>query len=277
MTMTTMEEHIDYLISGPPFDITFSPVDQVTPPVYSRRVLIFSRDDAGQEQVVDALKTGLQRTVDEIPILAGQMGYSPAGWTVKNGQARLRIKTVDIGFPELEVANFPESMLPADKLSSVPALTDPQSEWHACRIQANFIRGGLLLVVSINHTTMDGYGITKAIEALARNCRTKVGGAPSGNLILDRSVFPDSTVAPDATRLASYNIVRGTPNLGPLSSRVITASFRLSVPSLEALKRAAFPAEGWITTHDALNALCWRAHARGRFKTGLISDQDIAR
>ena len=84
-------------------------------------------------------------------------------------------------------------------------------------------------------------------------------------------------MAPDTTRLASYSIVHGTPNLGPLSSRVITASFKLPVQALASLKQAASPVEGWITTHDAVNALCWRAHARGRFKAGLISNQNTAR
>lgn len=272
-----MEGHVDYVISGPPFDIKFSPIDQVTPPIYSRRILVFSRNDSDREQAVMALRSGLQRTVNEIPILAGQMGYASTGWTVKNGQARLRIKDVDLGFSELQSSNFSESMLPADMLSSVPALTDPQTEWHACRIQANFIRGGLLLVISINHTTMDGYGITRVIEALARNCRVREGVAPLEPVVIDRPVFSESTVDGDIAKLAAYSIVRGTPNLGPISSRIITASFRLPVQNLGVLKAAASPAEDWITTHDAVNSLCWRVHARSRLKAGIISDQDTAR
>ena len=272
-----MDGCTDYSISGPPFDVKFSLVDQVTPPVYSRRILIFSLQDHDRDQLVLALRSGLQRTVDEIPILAGQMGHTPTGWTVKSGQALLRIREIDMSLSELKSSNFSEGMLPADRLSSVPTITDPECEWHACRIQANFISGGLLLVLSINHTTMDGYGITKVTEALARNCRVHPLAAAFEPISLDRSSLSRCTTDADIEKLGAYSIVCGALKLGPLSAGIITTTFQLSVPALKALKIAASPAEGWITTHDAVNALCWRTHARGRYQTNLISDEDIAR
>ena len=279
-------KHVDYTISGPAFDCTFSAVDQVTPPIYSRRLLIFSRQDDNREQSVLALRSGIQRTVNEIPILAGQMGHSPAGWTVKPGEARLRVKDLDMSFSQLQTSGFSEEMLPAHIVSSVPAITDPESEWHACRIQANFIRGGLLLVISINHTTMDGYGISKVIEALSRNCRVHESSAAAHLSVktdhqLDRSVLlvcKDEAKSGDIRKLDAYTLVQGVPpNLLPSSERIVTKSFQLSLPALKTLKRAASPREGWITTHDAVNALCWRTHARGRYQAGLLSDEDVAR
>ena len=277
--------HVDYTISGPPFDCTFSAVDQVTPPIYSRRILIFSRKDETREQAVLGLRSGIQRTVNEIPILAGQMGHSPAGWTVKPGQARLRVKDLDMSFSELQASGFSEEMLPAHVVSSVPAITDPESEWHACRIQANFIRGGLLLVISINHTTMDGYGISKVIEALARNCRAREPPAAARFPVkndhqLDRSALLDCKheAKSDIRKLDAYTLVQGKPpNLLPTSDRIATKTFQLSLPALKTLKRAASPLEDWITTHDAANALCWRTHARGRYQAGLITNEDVAR
>jgi methylglutaconyl-CoA hydratase len=275
---------VDYSISGPSFDCKFSSVDQVTPPIYSRRILIFSREDddeSSRKQAVFALRSGLQRTVNEFPILAGQMGYTPTGWTIKSGQARLRVKTLDMSFFDLADANFSEAMLPADAISSVPTLQDPEHEWHSCRIQANFIRGGLLLVISINHTTMDGYGITKVIQTLARNCHPQEASPSVNHVVLDRSALSASAEAKaDVERLDAYSIVCGTPNLGPPTSSVITTtSFRLCPQALKALKNAASPPqeEGWITTHDAVNALCWRVHARCRYGAEMISGEEMAR
>ncbi|CAM1507706.1 Fc.00g045540.m01.CDS01 [Cosmosporella sp. VM-42] len=272
-----MDEHDDYAISGPPFNIIFSPVDQVTPPVYSRRILVFSRQDHDRRQAILSLRLGVQRTVNEIPILAGQMGHTLAGWTVKNGNARLRIRNLDMSFSELASNDFSEAILPAEVLSSVPKITDPESEWHVCRIQANFIRGGLLLVISINHTTMDGYGITKVTEALARNCRANVSAGSLEPVIHDRPTLFNCDEEANIEQLAAYRVVRGSPKFGPISGDIVTTTFRLPVPALKSLKIAASPAEDWITSHDAVNALCWRTHVRGRYQAKLILDEDIAR
>jgi len=91
-----MNEHQDFEISGPPFDVELSPVDKVAPPIYSQRILIFSRENHNHEGAILTLKLGLQSTVNEILILGGQMGVTSAGWFVKNGgHALLRIKHVE--------------------------------------------------------------------------------------------------------------------------------------------------------------------------------------
>ncbi|KAI9737710.1 MAG: hypothetical protein M1818_005714 [Claussenomyces sp. TS43310] len=272
-----MDGHRDFEISGPPFDISLSLVDKVAPPVYSRRILIFSRKDDGRARAMVALKAGLQSTVNEIPILAGQMGLTSAGWIVKNGQALLRVKDVDMSYSELQSTDFSETMLLAEVLSSVPTITDPETQWNVCRVQANFIHGGLLLVISINHTAMDGYGITKVIEALARNCRVNSWTTPLKPVIFDRSRLSDCSGEADIKKLPAYTVVAGVPKLRSVPADIVTASFRLPVQALKTLKVAASPTETWITTHDAVNALCWRTHARGRYKAGLVTEEDTAR
>lgn len=275
-----MDGDQDFLISGPPFAIKLSLVDKVAPPVYSRRVLIFSREIDRRRDAILALKTGLQSTVNEFPILAGQVGISPAGWIVKNGgQALLRIRNIDISYAELQDAGFSETMLKAEDISSVPAITDPEQQWNVFRIQANFIHGGLLLVVSINHTAMDGYGITKVIEALSRNCRVNRSIALSSSkpVLFDRSRLSESKGEADISKLSAYSVIPAIPKLRVVPANIVTATFRFSVQALKALKTAASPAEGWITTHDAVNALCWRTHARGRYKVGVLTEEDTAK
>jgi len=277
-TTSIMDEHQDFEISGPPFDVELSPVDKVAPPVYSRRILIFSRENHNHEGAILALKLGLQSTVNEIPILGGQMGVTSAGWFVKNGgHALLRIKHVDMRFSELQASGFSETMLLAEVVSSVPTITDPESKWNVCRIQANFIHGGLLLVISINHTAMDGYGITKVIEVLARNCRVNSLTASSELVVLDRSILSQCKGEAYIGKLPAYTVVSGLPKLRQFPADIVTTTFRLPVPALKALKIAASPTKGWITTHDAINALCWRTHARGRYKAKFITEEDTVR
>lgn len=273
-----MANQQDYRIPGPPFSLQFSAVDQVTPPIYSRRVLIFSRANEDREDAALALKRGLERTVHEMPFLAGQMGLGAQGWTVKDGgHARLRVQNIDLNFEDLKKSGFDERMLVADDISSVPGIADPQEEWHVCRVQANFIRGGLLLVLSINHTITDGYGITKVTEALARNSRQSSLDLVRETVSLDRSALSRSNAVPDVTKLDAYSIVTGQTNLGAAAPEVVTTTFRLPVAALKALKIAASPDQGWITTHDAVNALCWLTHARSRHAAGLLAADEAAR
>lgn len=291
-----MPQTIDHKLSGPPFQCLFSPVDQVTPPIYSRRILIFSHaPHHSQENTILALKTGLQRAVDEFPVLAGQMGYAaPGGWTIKPGVARLRIQHFDadpesgdeeLTFDRLRESGFCESLLPADLVSSVPTLADPQEDWHACRLQANFVRGGLLLVVSVNHTVMDGYGITKFIQSLARHSRLPptsphVHHSDQTAQVMDRAALfnqPETNSKGNVDELDAYKIVNGPTNLSFVPPRTVTTTIRLSPQALHRLKAAASPEKGWVTTHDAVNALCWRAHAAGRRRAGTIQDHETAR
>lgn len=262
----------DIAVSGPAFEVKLSLVDQAAPPIYSRRILIFSRANDDRESAIKALELGLQNTVNEFPILAGCMALTPTGWIVKKGHALLRIRVVDLSYSELQSTNFEEKMLLADKVSSAPSYTDPEDEWNVCRIQANFIRGGLLLVISINHSVMDGHGITQVIESLSRTCRVDSLYRSATNTILyDRSVLSDCVGEGDITKLQAYSVVQGIPELHAISKNVITTSFQLSPSALNALKIASYPTEGWITTHDAVNALCWRTHAKGRYKANLVT------
>jgi hypothetical protein len=273
-----MDDQRDLKISGPPLNVQFSLVDQVAPPVYSRRILIFSREEDNYKNAVIALEAGIQRTVNEIPILAGQMGLTPTGWIVKDGHALLRIRDIGMSYSKLQSSNFSETMLQHAVLSSAPAITDAEDQWNVCRIQANFIRGGLLLVISINHTTMDGRGITMVIEALARNCRLGNSSPTSVKPVdFDRSRLKQWKGEADILKLSAYAIIPDVLKLHQVPADIVTKSFRLPVQALKALKVMASPKNGWVTTHDAVNALCWRIHARCRCKAKLLGEEDIGR
>ncbi|KAG9258508.1 transferase [Emericellopsis atlantica] len=273
-----MANPIDHYISGPNFECQLSPVDQVTPPIYSRRILIFSNPQQDQDQGVKALKHGLQGAVNEYPVLAGRLGLTASGWSVTKGHARLRVRELDLDFAQLEESNFAESNFPADLVSDLPTFATPREEWHVCRLQANFVTHGLLLVVSVHHTIMDGYGIAKVIQSLARYSR--LDGLPNIETTpvrWDRAFMPVTEQNGDIKSLRAYSFVSERPNIGPTSQPVVTTTFKISKERLEKLKTDASPCEGWITTHDAVNALCWRTQAKARHRAGLISATDLAR
>ncbi|KAG0652504.1 O-acetyltransferase [Hyphodiscus hymeniophilus] len=127
---------------------------------------------------------------------------------------------------------------------------------------------------------MDGFGITKVIEALARNCRVNSlssSAVSSGIFQSDRSRLFNSEIAADIRKLPAYTVIPETSKLRQVPADIVTTTFRLPVQALNALKAAASPVSGWITTHDAVNALCWTTHARGRYKAKLLTYDDTAR
>lgn len=290
-----MSTFSDFFLSGPDFEVELSAVDLSVPPIYSRRVLIFSRDDKiPQHQTIIAIRDGLQKIVDQIPVLAGRMSFNfrdPKHWSVAKGSLRLRVANVDMDFADLEASGYSEDMLPADLISSVPTLFDPQGEWHSCRIQVNFIRGGLLVVISVHHLIMDGWGTTKVIEAIANNCRVNAGQSAPGAvqpadqyLWQDRTRLSQTTVPGDgdSSKLAAYSIVPADWSFAPAHPGIITKTFRLTAPALSRLKVAAFPDQSqfpgeWITTHDAMLGLWLRNYVRTRLEAGLLHETEEIR
>ena len=285
------------LIPGPDFSVDLSVVDLAVPPIYSRRVLIFSRDDRiSQHQTITAIQNGLRKTVDQIPILAGLMSFSfNQGWTVSKGNLRLRLVNIDLDYAVLKASNFSEDMLPAHLISSVPTLSDPQGEWDTCRIQVNFIRGGLLVVISVHHLIMDGWGTTKVIEAISKHCRFNPGqpSADLGSSITlrddeymwrDRSRLSQTSIpgGGDASKVTAYSIVPASYAFAPAHPGIVTKTFSFGVAALRHLKATAFPDQRqfpgeWITTHDALLALWMQNYVRTRREAGLLQEKEEIR
>lgn len=281
--MSEGDNYTDFAITGPDFDVKFSAVDQAVPGVYSGRVLIFKRNDGDEVDATLAIRDGLRKTVEEVPILAGEMSYSPfTGWVVKKGHLRLRVTRLpQLDYGKLEATNFDEALIPADLVSSVPTLMDPPGEWHTCRIQVNFITGGLLFVISVHHLVADGWGVTKVIENIARNCRLpdeRPRPQAPPLLYADRSRLSTTTIQGkgDISKVPSYSIVPlGTP-WSPVHPGVVTTSFRFPAGKLTRLKAASFPDQTlmpgvWVTTHDAVLALWLRTYVRTRYFAGRIT------
>ena len=137
----------------------------------------------------------------------------------------------------------------------------------------------MILVASIHHVCMDGVAITKVLETFARACRiAQAHDGASENLgptldsdVLDRSRLFQSSNAADITKLRAYMIHSDMLTLG--HSGLLTQTFRFYPRALKFLKQSASPSApsgSWITTHDAVCALCWRVQSRVRQRAHLL-------
>lgn len=155
-------------VPAPPFDLTLSHWDRTLPPTHSKRILCFALPkDANKEQIVDYLHIALHYTVQRVSFLAGSVipfseeeGDRPWLRNISpKGAAYLDVKDLSeqISFHDLAESKFDQQLFDADQLCFLPKVAYVQQEpVDVCRLQANFIDGGMLLVIQIIHTVIDG-------------------------------------------------------------------------------------------------------------------------
>ncbi|KAH8702402.1 transferase family protein [Talaromyces proteolyticus] len=152
-------------------------------------MLYFSiQDEISFEQVFANLQNGLNRTFDMIPALSGkimscseqEIGYTKGDLCVtipplsKAASARDRLVYKDLSdilpsFDKLRAAGFPPSAFKDDLvLRDDPFPTLPADIFSG---QVNFVSGGCIVAVDLNHCCLDGLGVMVALKAWAENCR----------------------------------------------------------------------------------------------------------
>lgn len=271
--------HREYRFSGPEVLQQPTPVDAALPAIYSRRVLVFSTpSDRSPADIIATLCSSLRATTIEFPVLSHSASHASGKWTFLAGQACLHVKELpDLRFSDLKDANFAPGLLKPEVLSSVPGMIDFENEWDCCRIQATFIKGGLLLSVCILHLAMDGRAISQVIQALARNSFMPPVPAPKRSpSTFDRSRLTVSNAVPDIGKLPAYMMSTGafdfaSRTAGAISTRV----YRFTERSLALLKAdASSPESPCFSTQDAVCALVFRQMIKARLVSGVVGPAD---
>ncbi|RMD43204.1 hypothetical protein DV735_g1890, partial [Chaetothyriales sp. CBS 134920] len=163
--------------------------DYVNPNHYMGLVFYFSlQDGVTFDEVFTNLQEGLNRTLDLIPALGGKMmnaseqeiGYKKGDLavtipplslaaSVKNRLVFKDLSGVLPPFQKLRDAGFVPSAF-KDELV-LPEDTFPKFPADILVAQANFVQGGCILAVNLNHCCLDGLGVMIALKAWAENCR----------------------------------------------------------------------------------------------------------
>jgi acyl-CoA synthetase (AMP-forming)/AMP-acid ligase II len=161
--------------------------DYVNPNHYMGLVFYFPlQESATFEETFENMQAGLNRTFELIPALGGKMirsskdeiGYANGDLSVAVppfGQpARDRLVFKDLSdvlppFQTLREGGFVPSAF-RDELV-LRQDTFPQLPADILVAQANFVKGGCILAIDLNHCCLDGVGAIIAIKAWAENCR----------------------------------------------------------------------------------------------------------
>lgn len=150
------------------------------------------QDGVSFKKVFDNLQEGLNRTFDLIPALSGKMmncsdqeiGFTKGDLCVTipplsmAASVRNRLVYKDLSgalpsFDKLRDAGF----APSAFKDGLVLRDDPFPKMPADIFvgQANFVSGGCILAVDLNHCCLDGLGVMVALKAWAENCRYLLG------------------------------------------------------------------------------------------------------
>lgn len=161
--------------------VTLAPSDQFIIRNFVTTILCFKLDiNASIEEVVTNLHQGLSNALVELPFLTGNLVSESeerctkqvsipedAGVELRVNDMRHQSGGLLYDFDELAKANFPPSVLEFEILVHGTLIPGPEP---AClTIQANFIRGGLLLAFQMHHAVMDGSGLFSLFKCLSKH------------------------------------------------------------------------------------------------------------
>ena len=142
------------------------------------------------------MKRGLELTLSEIPIIGGVVVASEGGRGLQQIEIRegcgmcfiyrdyttaSRESSSSFGYSyeELKSERFPFSKMESEKLTLwgyVPFSGEPE----VMGAQANFLKGGMVLSVSILHTVSDALGLKEIFKAWGRNIKAAELDAVNG-------------------------------------------------------------------------------------------------
>ncbi|KAK5053126.1 hypothetical protein LTR84_002100 [Exophiala bonariae] len=264
--------------------------------------LAFELDDyqTTATDVETALKDALTRLASAFPFLTGQVvmegrreGHSgrpkiiPLQPTISLHSKDLRHDPEFPSMQQMRQAQYPISMLNAEVLSPAIAVSWSSEGFEntapVFMLQTNFVRGGLILTVAGNHMTMDMTGLGMVISLLSKAClaeqfseeEIQQGNRSRGDAVplLGEDYEPgpeldDAYMKPRATEEKN--------NPSPTSEPTTTFSlphpppkwvyFNFGASALSTLKRQASnqTITPYISTDDAVGALCWQGISRAR-------------
>ncbi|KAF8861992.1 hypothetical protein BDZ45DRAFT_617871 [Acephala macrosclerotiorum] len=264
-----------------------SPVDHLSPRVHVPKLLYFASEEE-PDVIVETLRDGLAKSVLALPILGGTVGLLP-GAAQKGTLAIqapyfkaddiLSVKDVrnDYDFKEIKSRHFPPDAL-SGEIFAAEVAANPRRVLHA---QANFIRGGVVLVFAIHHCVVDETGIFDVVKLWSAFCC----GADGSGLVKPEWTDRSPLMKGEGTgRLADhpeYNLLpedksatlesKPAEYISKASDTSSSAIFFFSDDSLAQLKRSADQkADGdWISTNDALCALIWSRVTKARHSVGM--------
>ncbi|KAI8160223.1 hypothetical protein K4K49_003649 [Colletotrichum sp. SAR 10_70] len=186
-------------------------------------------------------------------------------------------------FTDLKSKHFPVSSFPAEVFTRCPIWPAPGQRVPITIVQANFIRGGLILNWNLFHLVGDGQAFYNWIRVWAEETRRAQGLAIPDPVHYPDPIYTDRQIAHKSSqtlpkgksgRLTDHPEYTIVTDPATQLAKIATTDghvgqiFYLSKDSLQRLKQDAQPQTddgSYVSTNDALSALIWRSIMAAQF------------
>ena len=254
--------------------------------LYTQLCFCFSLPES-QASIADTteyLRKGLERLAIHFPWTAGQVVRTEDGtYTIvayeKYPQLLTQDKRDDLpSFESYRDAGFPFRWLDEKNIASCNTLPDGgDGIAPVMSLKANFVRGGLLLVVSAQHNCMDMAGQSEVIRLFAKACdntacftdeELRIGNFPREHAIpLLENMPDDSKGMREETSDTGASKLREQP--GSTKIKVIWSYFVFPAAALATIKSNAEKDKytDFVSTDDTLSAFIWKHLTGSRLKS----------
>lgn len=258
-----------------------TPIDNILPRYYVSKLFFFpSSKTVATTDTIEALKGGLEKTVQAFPLLTGTVHQiQPA--TDQEQRGRLCVSrpwhtmsdmfSVEdltnnraLDYSDLRAAGFPIHKLDATTLlpQDTPSGLDARC---VMLVKVNKIKGGLIVVHSLSHGFMDGGGMAVVVKIWAAFCRGEDGARYLTREVTDRSHlmhgtmgstvadFPELTHAPRA--YLAQTATEGKEQEVQYDTFFFSREKLAELKTMASVTESRSKSNGWISTSDALCAL----------------------
>ena len=219
-----------------PFALT--PIDNIVPRVPVVKLLFFpSVPSISAADMIAALRDGLGKTIQALPLLAGitqiisatsadeQQGRLciTAPWRPVSEIFQVQDLSDDSNFDyaSLRERNFPVGKLPTATLAKTPIMADP-SQKPVFFIQANIVNGGIIVAMGTSHSFTDGNGTATVAKVWAAYCKGNDGSRYLTEDVMDREPLMQTAHDVGSPTIEDYPELKFPPaaarNLNPTTA-----------------------------------------------------------
>lgn len=263
-------------------------LERIGPKGYLRYVFPFQlQENYDLDEVALVIQAGYESLTQQIPEVAceaipdadskqkGVMKFQRQDGNAVHVVVKDMRDSYPSSYAELKSKSFPVASFDADTFCRRSVWPSAGERLPVSLVQANFIRGGLILTWCILHMAGDGTSFYTWTKLWAEGCRRAQRLEIPDPIQLPEAIWKDRELVTkssgrNAGKLENhpeYTLIPFTPPGAPpkmLSTNHRGQVFYFSPESLAALKAEASPANAtqpsdqkWISTNDALSALLW--------------------
>ncbi|KAF6808617.1 enoyl- hydratase isomerase family [Colletotrichum plurivorum] len=287
-----------------------TPLEQISPRGWVRYLFPFELpENYDPEAITEIFRKSLQATKERFPTLACEAIPDPDARQANALKLQLitdtEIEPVTVNdlrhsatftssFADLKARHFPVSSFPAEVFTRCPIWPAPGQRVPITIVQANFIRGGLILNWNLFHLVGDGQAFYNWIRVWAEETRRAQGLEIPEPVRYGDRIYADRQVAlatPQVLPKGRAGRLEDHPEYSIITdpatqlAKIATTDghvgqiFYLSEDSLRRLKQDSQPQTGdgsYVSTNDALSALTWRSIMAAQFDASQLDGSEIS-